>query len=170
LLLCGPVDVARGGSGSEYRDALAARLATTLPSDRVTFATAEFDESALARRYREIDLFCYPSLATQGETFGVAVVEAMAAGAVPVVSDLACFRDFVRAGLNGQRFDHTRPDAAALLAETLAELIADSALRTFLATQAVIDARIYDFPVYAERLLADFRTLVSPLDRSPAVL
>jgi len=164
VLLCGPVDVARGGSGSDYRDALDARLATALPADRVTFAPAEFDEPALARRYREIDLFCYPSLATQGETFGVAVVEAMAAGAVPVVSDLACFRDFVRAGLNGEHFDHTRPDAAALLADTLAGLLAAPSRRAALAARAVIDARAYDFPVYAERLLADFHTLVSPLD------
>jgi glycosyltransferase involved in cell wall biosynthesis len=168
VLFCGPVDVARGGSGPEYRDALAARLAGALPSGRVTFAPAEFDETALARRYREIDLFCYPSLAAQGETFGVAAVEAMAAGAVPVVSDLMCFRDFVRPGINGERFDHTRADAPAVLADILAGLIANPARRASLATQAGIDAQAYDFPVYANRLLKDFQSLVSPLDRGAA--
>ena len=169
VLLCGPVDVPRGGSGPDYRDSLVSRLNTALAADRVTFAPPEFDETALARRYREIDIFCYPSLAAQGETFGVAVVEAMAAGAVPVVSDLECFRDFVRPGLNGEIFDHTRADAATRLAEILAKLIADSSLRRSLAAQASLDAQIYDFPVYAERLLADLQSLVSPLDRDGSV-
>ncbi|HTJ78581.1 MAG TPA: glycosyltransferase family 4 protein [Rariglobus sp.] len=164
MLFCGPVDVARGGSGPEYRDQLATRLATVLPPDRLMFAPAEFDEAALARRYREIDLFCYPSLAAQGETFGVAVVEAMAAGAVPVVSNLACFRDFVRPGVNGEIFDHTQPDAATRLAAVLASLISDPVRRIALAEQASTDARPYDFPVYAERLLSDLQSLVSPLD------
>jgi glycosyltransferase involved in cell wall biosynthesis len=165
VLFCGPVDVARGGSGPDYRDALAAKLASALPADRVTFAPAEFEESALAKRYREIDLFCYPSLAAQGETFGVAVVEAMAAGAVPIVSDLACFRDFVRPGINGEHFDHTRANAAAQLAEILANLIVDPSRRAALSAQAIADAHVYDFPVYAARLLEDFQGLVSPIDR-----
>jgi glycosyltransferase involved in cell wall biosynthesis len=164
VLFCGPADVARGGSGPEYRDALAGRLARFLPATHVTFAEAEFNEIALAGRYRELDLFCYPSLAEQGETFGVAVVEAMAAGAVSVVSDLACFRDFVRPGVNGATFDHTGPGAAARLAQVLASLLANSDLRATLARQARADAQAYDFPVYAERLLTDFQALVSPLD------
>ncbi|MFA6961790.1 MAG: glycosyltransferase family 4 protein [Opitutaceae bacterium] len=164
VILCGPVDVDQGGSGPEYRDQLAARLATVLPPERLTFAPAEFNETALAQRYQEIDLFCYPSLAAQGETFGVAVVEAMAAGAVPVVSDLTCFRDFVEPGLNGERFDHTALDATGQLADTLAGLLTDPSRRLALASQAITDARAYDFPVFAERLLADFQSLVSPLD------
>ena len=169
VLLCGPVDVPRGGSGPGYRDSLALRLNTVLAANRVTFAPPEFDEAALARRYREIDVFCYPSLAAQGETFGVAVVEAMAAGAVPVVSDLECFRDFVRPGSNGEIFDHTRADATVRLAEILAKLISDSSLRNSLAAQACLDAKTYDFPVYAERLLADLDSIVSPLDRDGSV-
>ncbi len=165
ILFCGPADISRGGSGPEYRDALAARLAAALPSERVAFAPAEFDEVALARRYREIDLFCYPSLAAQGETFGVGAVEAMAAGAVPIVSDLVCFRDFLRPAINGERFDHTQAEAAARLADILAGLIADPSRRTALSSCAAIDAQAYDFPVYAARLLEDFESLVSPLDR-----
>jgi glycosyltransferase involved in cell wall biosynthesis len=166
VLLCGPVEVAQGGAGTAYRDALAARLAKSLPADRFIFAPAEFNESALAARYREIDVFCYPSLAVRGETFGVSVVEAMAAGAVPVVSDLACFRDFVRPGLNGECFDHTRADASAQLARVLAALITDSGRRHALALQARTGAQTYDFPAYAGRLLPDFARLVSPLDRN----
>ncbi len=169
MLFCGPIEIAQGGSGPAYRDALAGRLATKLAPGQFTFAPAEFNETALAARYGEIDIFCYPSLAAQGETFGVAVVEAMAAGAVPVVSDLACFRDFVRPGINGESFDHTRTDAAAQLAHILSALIQNPGHRRALAAQAEIDAQTYDFPAYAERLLADFSALVSPLDRDRTV-
>ncbi len=170
VLLSGPVDVARGGSGPAYRDGLAARLAQCLPADRFTVADATFDEAALARRYREIDVFCYPSLAAQGETFGVAVAEAMAAGAAPVVSDLACFRDFVHEGANGLVFDHTAPDAPDRLADRLAALVYDPDQRLRLAAQGQSDVRRYDFPVFADRLLADFASLLSPLDHASAVL
>jgi glycosyltransferase involved in cell wall biosynthesis len=169
VLLCGPVDVPRGGSGPDYRDSLVTRLNAALSADRFTFAPPEFDEAALARRYGEIDIFCYPSLAAQGETFGVAVVEAMAAGAVPVVSDLECFRDFVRPGSNGEIFDQTSALAATKLADILAKLITDSPLRSALGVQAKRDAQVYDFPVYADRLLADFESLLSPLDRDDPV-
>jgi glycosyltransferase involved in cell wall biosynthesis len=169
VLFCGPVDVPQGGSGAGYRDALAARLSTALPAGNFSFVPAEFDEASLARRYREIDVFCYPSLAAQGETFGVAVVEAMAAGAVPVVSDLDCFRDFIRPGVNGETFDHTRTDAAVRFAEIMKRLVTDSSRRGTMASQAQSDARVYDFPVYAERLLADFQALRSPLDRDRTV-
>ena len=165
VFLCGPVDVARGGSGPEYRDQLVTRLTEALPTDRVLVAPAEFDEPALVRRYREIDVFCYPSLAAQGETFGVSVIEAMAAGAVPVVSNLACFRDFIRPGLNGEIFAHSSADAAYRLAAILAGLVAEPGRRSRLAARATKDAAAYDFPVYASRLLDDLRSLVSPLDR-----
>lgn len=164
LLLCGPCDIARGGAGETYRDQIAGRLRHALPADRFTLVAPEFDEAALARRYKEIDVFCYPSLAAKGETFGVAVVEAMASGAVPVVSDLDCFRDFLRPGVNGERFDHTDARASEHLARVLADMIADANKRTLLSSQARADAQIYDYPVYTDRLVNDFKRLVSPLD------
>jgi glycosyltransferase involved in cell wall biosynthesis len=46
-------------------------------------------------------MFVYPCLAEQGETFGLAPLEAVACGAVPIVSDLSCFGDFITPGVNG---------------------------------------------------------------------
>ena len=109
--------------------------------------------------YRRIDIFCYPSLAEHGETFGVAVAEAMASGAVPVVSNLECFTDFVRHEQNGLVFDHRADDAAARLASSLARLIRDVELRQRLARAARQDSQRYDYPVYAEALLTDFAEL-----------
>lgn len=159
LMLCGPSDVARGGSGADFRNQLLQRLSRAAPSDRFHLLDPQFDDRLLAGIYQRLDVFCYPSLATQGETFGVAVAEAMAAGAMPVVSDLECFRDFVHDGRNGLVFDHAAPDAAARLAAALERAVRDAALRRQLAATARADVRRYDFPVFADMLLADFATL-----------
>jgi glycosyltransferase involved in cell wall biosynthesis len=162
LLLCGPSDVARGGSGVIFRGHLLHQLSSAMHTSQFNLLDPQFNERTLSGVYRRINIFCYPSLAEQGETFGVAVAEAMAAGAVPVVSQLACFTDFVRDGQNGLVFDHRAPDAAARLATALVSLLGDPALRLRLATQARLDARPYDYAVYAEALLADFAQLTVP--------
>ena len=159
VVLCGPADVGQGGSGADYALQLKESLAAALPAGSFEFRPAEFAPDRLAAVYRSLEVFCYPSLATLGETFGVAVVEAMAAGAVPVVSDLPCFRDFIRAGENGEVFDHTATDAATRLAAALARLLTDPARRERLARAARHDAQAYDFTAFADRLLTDFSTL-----------
>jgi glycosyltransferase involved in cell wall biosynthesis len=159
VVLCGPSDVARGGSGNDYAASLVAALAKIIPPERLLVPAPVFDDQALAPIYREIDIFCYPSLATRGETFGVAVAEAMAAGAVPVVSRLACFSDFVRPGSNGETFDHTSPDAAEGLAATLGVLLNHPSQRAQFARTAQADMRTYNFTEFASRLLEDFSTL-----------
>ncbi|MBI5692640.1 MAG: glycosyltransferase family 4 protein [Verrucomicrobia bacterium] len=169
LLLCGPVEVSAGGGGPEYRARLERRLRAAVPEPRWKFLRPIFDEHALAAFYGSADLFCYPSLAAQGETFGVAVAEAMAAGAVPVVSDLACFRDFVRAGVNGLVFSHEAPDAAAQLSGALAGLLREPARRHQLAAAAREEVSRFDFGRYAEALLADFAQLAAPGSGLPPV-
>lgn len=159
LLLCGPSDIERGGSGGAYRSEILRLLGEALPGDRFHLLDPQFNDRTLAGIYQRMDVFCYPSLAEQGETFGVAITEAMAAGVPPVVSDLACFRDFLRPGENGLSFDHRAPDAAERLAGALETLLRDADERRRLATQAQADARRYDYPVFAEDLLADFATL-----------
>ena len=162
LLLCGPADVARGGSGVVFRGQLLHRFSAAMGPGRFNLLDPQFNERTLAGVYQRIDIFCYPSLAEQGETFGVAVAEAMAAGAVPVVSRLACFTDFVRDGQNGLVFDHAAPDAAAQLAAALARLLGEAGLRERLAAATRADARAYDYAAYAEDLLADFAQLTAP--------
>lgn len=160
VLLCGPADVARGGSGSAFRNTLLQRLSVALPSKRFHLLDPQFNDRILAAIYQRMDVFCYPSLAAEGETFGVAVAEAMAAGAVPVVSNLACFRDFVRDGENGFIFDHTAPDAAERLAGALASALRDGDRRRRIASTARADVRRFDFPVFADALLEDFASLI----------
>ena len=162
LLLCGPSDIGRGGSGVVFRGHLLHRLSQSMSTNRFNLLDPQFNERTLAGVYQRINIFCYPSLAVQGETFGVAVAEAMAAGAVPVVSQLACFTDFVRDGANGLVFDHAAPDAAAQLAAVLVRLLREPELRQRLAAAAREAARAYAFATYAESLLADFAQLTAP--------
>jgi len=160
LELVGPSDVISGGGGAQFQASLEARYRPAL-GDRLQFAGPEFDPAGLAGRYGAMDIFCYPSIAEQGETFGVAVAEAMAAGCVPVVSALACFADFVVEGENGVQFDHRAPDAAALLAAALVGLVSDARRRQVLAAAAQASVRRFDYPLVAHKLLDDLGRLTT---------
>jgi glycosyltransferase involved in cell wall biosynthesis len=161
ITLCGPETVSAGGAGADYRKAQESKLRAALPAGVWSIRPPLYAEKALAAFYGGLDIFCYPSLAAKGETFGVSVAEAMAAGAVPVVSDLPCFRDFVRPRINGLTFNHEAADAADQLASALAVLIRDPLLRSTLAKAAQADVRRYDFKQYADALIADFESLVA---------
>src|SRR5690606_20744107 len=78
LTLRGPVDVPRGGGGPAFVAELEKLGAPLITRGRLRLEPPEFSAEALARAYAMIDIFAYPSLATQGETFGVAIAEAMA--------------------------------------------------------------------------------------------
>jgi glycosyltransferase involved in cell wall biosynthesis len=159
VILCGPADVPQGGSGPDYAAGLARQAAEFLPPDRFSILPPVFDDNALKQIYHDTDIFCYPSVAAQGETFGVAIAEAMAAGAVPVVSCLDCFTDFVADGENGLVFDHTSPDAAGHLAAAIKKLLLDPVLRARLHTAARLATQRYAFPSFARALLEDFTQL-----------
>lgn len=154
VVICGPADIAQGGSGAAYLHSLREEV-----GPQVVFHTPVFDETALHALYRQFDLFCYPSLAVHGETFGVSVAEAMAAGAVPVVSDLPCFGDFLHPGRNGEVFDAHAPDAPRQLAGHLAALLRDAGRRHSLAAAAQGAVRHYDYTRFAGDLLTDFAQL-----------
>jgi len=162
LTLRGPVDIPRGGGGEPFLQRLRSLAAPLFDDGRLAFAPAEFDPAALASAYGALDLFAYPSLAASGETFGVSVAEAMASGAVPVVSDLACFTDLVTHGRNGLVFPRAASDPAAALAEALASLLRDPARRAALAATARRDAARCDLPAVADAMLEDFHTLLAP--------
>ncbi|MBX3730415.1 MAG: glycosyltransferase family 4 protein [Candidatus Sumerlaeia bacterium] len=153
--LVGAWRTADGGGGEAYRARLE-RLARGLD---VRFEDPVYDRTAFARLLGESQYFCYPSLAERGESFGVAPLEAMATGAVAIVSDLACFRDFVRPGQNALAFDHCAPDHAARLADVLRGVRDDPQACARLSAAAAETARAYSVPAIAARYLADFEEL-----------
>jgi len=159
LRLIGPQRVAEGGGGEAYVDGL--RELARRAQAQVTMEPPIYDPGALALAYGQMDVFCYPSLAEKGEGLSVAPIEAMAAGAVPVVSALDCYRDAIRSGENGLVFDHRAPNAAELLADQLGFLLAQPAERARLAAAAVASSRQFDYAVVAAEFLADFSILAS---------
>jgi glycosyltransferase involved in cell wall biosynthesis len=115
LRLAGPWDVASGGGG----EAWLSRLRHTVSQDHVKWLGAIYDVDALNHEYEQASVFVYPSLAEKGETFGLAPLEAMAWGCVPVVSSLSCFQDFIRDGDNGYIFDHRGASSVNNLVEAM---------------------------------------------------
>lgn len=159
FVMCGPSDVQRGGAGPQYVAKLEQKLVAAIGAERVEFRAPVFGDAELARVYSEIDLFCYPSLSTRGETFGLAVAEAMATGAVPVVSQLACFEEFVAAEENAETFDHQSSESAVQLANCLARLLSDPTRRAELSMAARQAVKRYHVNALSLQLSAEFSTL-----------
>jgi glycosyltransferase involved in cell wall biosynthesis len=161
LEIVGPASVAAGGGGEAWWHALTAEYAPAL-GGRLHESGPEFDPASLARRYAAMDVFCYPSVAEEGETFGVAVAEAMAAGCAPVVSDLACFRELIDDRETGLVFDHRSPEAAGQLAGLLARLLQDSGERRAIASRAQARAEKFDYAASSRAVLGRLASLVIP--------
>lgn len=157
--IVGPYAVSGGGDGPEYRDTLVERARSRGVADRIVFKEPIFDAVQLAREYGGMDVFCYPTRAERGEGLSVAPIEAMAAGAVPVVTALPCFADLVVEGKNGFVFDHRAPGADGALSSIFEKLLSDPTLRASVAAQAQSDAFRFDYPVIARQLLDDFQGL-----------
>ena len=83
------------------------------------------------------------------EHFGIAIVEAMSAGAVPVVFDAAGPAEIVEDGASGRRWATIEE-----LVEMTAELIEDPAARARLSAAAVRRSMDFSKDAFAERLLA----------------
>ena len=69
--------------------------------DRVVLL-GQVSEEDKVRVYHSVDVFCAPN--TGGESFGIVLAEAMAAGAPIVASDLDAFRRVLRGGQAGELF------------------------------------------------------------------
>lgn len=156
--IVGPAEPRLGGGGLDYLHKLQAFAEEkALP---VTWVGPTFEPAHLRQEYRGAAVFVYPSLAERGETFGLSALEAMSCGCPPLVSDLACFRDFIRRDENGAVFDHRAAKPAASLAQELVWLVSDAKARAGLAEKALATAREYEVPHVAERYLADFAALL----------
>jgi glycosyltransferase involved in cell wall biosynthesis len=152
-VLVGPVKESEGGGGEAFAEELK-RQVEGLP---VRFEAPVYDPAALAKIYDEADVFVYPSVAEMGESFGIAPLEAMARGVVPVVSDLAVFREYLEPGGNGMVFDHRSPKAAELLAEALLRLAAESGRRGEMSARARQTAERFSPAAIADKYLSLFR-------------
>jgi phosphatidylinositol alpha-mannosyltransferase len=147
LLVAGP---------GEPAEAMAAVPAAV--RDRVTLLGL-VSEADKARMLRSVDLYVAPN--TGGESFGMILTEAMAAGAPVVASDLDAFRRVLAGGQAGALFPTGDPVA---LRHLLADLLDDPARRAALAQCAREVVGGYDWPVVASRVLEVYATAIEATD------
>lgn len=152
LLIIGPTEIAKSGSGSEYVD----ELNNYAEGWNIEWRGAIYDMQELADNLKRGDIFCYPSLAEHGETFGVAPLEAMGCGLVPVVSNLKCFRDFIRDGENGLVYNHRDVNAHLLLAEKIKQLIDSPLVYKQMSLKAIETSKLFNIKTISSKYLAAF--------------
>jgi phosphatidyl-myo-inositol alpha-mannosyltransferase len=123
-------------------------IAPLLLDDRGVRALGKVSEERKAAELARADVLCAPSLG--GESFGMVLTEAFAAGTPVVASDIAGYRDVVRDGVDGVLT--SRGDAQAL-AETLRRLALEPQRRAEMALAARRRAERFAWPhVVAEVL------------------
>jgi phosphatidyl-myo-inositol alpha-mannosyltransferase len=116
----------------------------------------QVSEDDKASVYHSVDVFCAPN--TGGESFGIVLAEAMAAGAPIVASDLDAFRQVLRGGRAGELFETGDADA---LARAAGRLLDDPQRRADLSAAAAEAVRAYDWPVVARDVVQVYEAVVA---------
>lgn len=122
----------------------------------VTFLGRISDEDK-ARALRSVDVYVAPH--TGGESFGIVLVEAMAAQAAVVASDLPAFRRVLQEGRSGRLFPNQ--DAGAL-AGALADLLGDAHRRAEYVAAADVRVREFDWDRVVDDVIAVYDAVHMP--------
>ena len=135
--------VVGGGSGLEHYQ----KFVQGVESDDIVFTGPVSDEDKV-RYYQTADLYCAPS--TGGESFGIVLLEAMAAGTPIVATDIPGYREVVTEGKEGLLVP---PKNADQLADVIIRLLLDSRARAHLAENGRRSAAKYDWSRIAAEVL-----------------
>jgi len=154
LRIIEPWEETQGGGGESFFKEVKNRAGKS-----VEIPGPIFSECDLINQYKEAELFVYPSFAKRGETFGLAILEAMSFGCVPIVSSLPCFKDFIEPLENGFCFDETSDQCDEELAKCLIDLMSKSSLSIY-ADRAVATAKNYSVDKIANLYIEDFASLL----------
>ncbi|MGB2920459.1 MAG: glycosyltransferase family 4 protein [Mycobacterium sp.] len=122
-------------------------------ADRLRFL-GQVDDAGKASAMRSADVYCAPN--TGGESFGIVLVEAMAAGTAVVASDLDAFRRVLADGEAGRLVPVDDP---AGLAAGLIEVLADDVVRQRYIDCASVSVQRYDWSVVAEQIMRVYETV-----------
>ena len=145
-------------------DGSARPLLKRLPSpvgDRIEL-TGPLDDAGKARVLADAHVLVAPN--THGESFGVVLLEAMAAGAAVVASDLPAFRSVLGDGRHGALFPVGDPDG---LAAAVAGILGDEVGRRRVVDRARAVAGGYDWAVLAPRVVDVYqRVLRGPAEQA----
>lgn len=114
----------------------------------------QIDDAEKASAVRSADVYCAPN--TGGESFGIVLVEAMAAGTAVVASDLDAFRRVLLDGAAGLLVP--TGDAPALAAG-LITILGDEVARARYIEAAAAAVRRYDWSVVAREIMRVYETV-----------
>ncbi|MBF4481688.1 glycosyltransferase family 4 protein [Rhodococcus rhodochrous] len=114
----------------------------------------QVDDDEKASAMRSADVYCAPNLG--GESFGIVLVEAMAAGTAVVASQLDAFRRVLRDGQAGVLVPVGDADA---LARGILEVLDDDDRRQALVDFGSTVVEAYDWPVVADQILRVYETV-----------
>jgi len=113
-------------------------------------------ESEKTARLRGADIFCAPSL--RGESFGIVLLEAMAASTPVVAADIPGYANVVR---NGRDAELVPPGDSTALAVTLRRLIGDDAARSEFVRSGCERAEMFSMDNLAEFYLERYERLIA---------
>ncbi len=147
--------VAGAGDPDELMDAAGPRLAGHL---RLLGRVGNDDKASMLS---SVDIYCAPN--TGGESFGMILTEAMAAGAAVVASDMDAFRRVLENGRCGVLFPVGDPVG---LAAALASTLTATADRRAMVARASAAVRRYDWSVVTDQILQVYDAVVAADPRS----
>ena len=113
------------------------------------------EESQKPRYHASADVFIAPN--TGGESFGIILLEAMAAGLPIVASDIAGFRTVMKDGRQGRM---TPAGNAFALADAIGTVLSNDRLAQAMAAEGRRTALEYDWPVIGARLESLYRQVL----------
>ena len=113
------------------------------------------DDVDKARFYKTADIFCAPS--TGQESFGIVLLEAMAAGLPVVASDIHGYKRVVQRNVTGLLVEPKDPDA---LAGAIERLICEPALRQRLGEAGARRAPEYDWTHVTAQLVELYEEVI----------
>ncbi len=138
-------------------------LAPMLLDSRGVRVLGKVDDETKWRELERADVLCAPSLG--GESFGMVLTEAFAAGTPVIASNIAGYRDVVRDGVDGLLVP---PGDAKAMAEALRELYCETEIRQQMAVAAAHSAGRFAWPRVAEQVLAAYEDAVATPVPEPA--
>jgi phosphatidylinositol alpha-mannosyltransferase len=140
-----------------------AELAPLMVDDRGVRVLGKVDDARKQAELEDADVLCAPSIG--GESFGMVLTEAFAAGTPVLASNIAGYRDVVRDGVDGVLLP--RGDAQAL-AIALRDLWDEPERRAEMARAAAADVERFAWPRVAAQVLEAYEDAIAVPEPSGA--
>jgi phosphatidylinositol alpha-mannosyltransferase len=134
----------------------AEELSPLMLDDRGVRVLGKVDDERKHEELARADVLCAPSL--RGESFGMVLTEAFAAGTPVVAADIAGYRDVVRDGVDGVLVPRGNPQA---LAETLRDLWEEPERRVAMARAAAHDVERFAWPRVAAEVMSAYEDAIA---------